>query len=131
MGQKNRKLVSVRSTTWDRANELRDALAEKSGRKITLSDVFERSLDSLADAHSRGAWLSPKEAAPLLEQRNRDRTVSILAQFIARLMPERQLRGVVFDPATQSLIVHLEGEAPVQLFMGGTETARLPDEPVN
>ena len=95
-----RRQVSLTYDDYQKAANLRDTLAEVSGRRVTLTDTIGRALACLEDAHARGAWLSPKEAAPVLERRMRDQLVSVLAQFIARTMPDRAFRGVVYERGT-------------------------------
>ena len=119
MKQPSRHQVSVRTSDFEKAIALRDAITEKSGRKITLSDTVARSLACLEDAHARGAWLSPQEAAPVLEQRHRDQVVSVVAQLLARIAPERPLRGVAFDTEHDTLIVHMADSEPFPLVMSG------------
>ena len=125
MPEPARRAVSLRTVSWKRAGKLRDELAEKSGRRVTLSDTVERALDCLEDAHRRGAWLSPAEASPVLEDRMRREIVSVLHQFIARWKPDVVVHGVTFKPSALpggggTLAVHLdEGEIP--MLMGGAE----------
>ena len=119
-----RRQVSLTGADYEKATELRDALTHVTGRRVTLTDTVGRALACLEDAHARGAWLSPKEAAPVLERRMRDQLVSVLAQFIARTMPDRILRGVVYEPgATHAgggmLRVSLEGQQQVPLLLVG------------
>ena len=121
MPQLNRRQISLRTSVWERASRLRDALATASGRKMTISDTIDRALECLEDANSRGAWLTPKDAAPVLEERVRQEIVSILAQFIARTMGDRKLHGVSFDHSTPGggmvVSVHLDDTA-VPLLTG-------------
>ena len=119
MKQPNRHQVSVRTIDFEKATALRDAITEKSGRKITISDTVARALECLEDAHARGAWLSPSEAAPVLEQRHRDQVVSVVAQLLARIAPERPLRGVAFDTEHDTLIVHMADSESFTLVMPG------------
>ena len=119
MKQPNRHQVSVRNVDFEKATALRDAITKKSGRKITISDTVARALDCLQDAHARGAWLSPQEAAPVLEQRHRDQVVSVVAQVLARIAPERPLRGVAFDDGHDTLIVHFADSESFPLVMPG------------
>ena len=124
MTQPNRRQISLRTSVWERASRLRDALAAASGRKVTISDTIDKGLGCLEDAAARGAWMSPKEAAPVLEDRLRKEIVSVLAQFIARTMQDRELRGVTFDNSSPgagiALYVHLDDSA-VPLFLGSAE----------
>ena len=119
MKQPSRHQVSVRNVDFEKTIVLRDALAEKSGRKVTISDTLSRALDCLEDAHKRNAWLSPLEAAPVLEQRHRDQVVSVVAQLLARIAPERPLRGVEFDPEHDILNVHFADSESFPLLMTG------------
>ena len=118
MKQPSRHQVSVRTVDFEKATALRDAITEKSGRKITISDTVARALDCLKDAHARGAWLSPSEAAPVLEQRHRDQVASVLAQFIARACPEKRLKGIAFDPANEMMTVTFDESDPIALWAG-------------
>ena len=119
MKQPSRRQVSLRTADYEKATALQGAITEKSGRKITISDTVARSLECLEDAHARGAWLSPSEAAPVLEQRHRDQVVSVVAQLLARIAPERPLRGVAFDTEHDTLIVHMVDSESFPLVMSG------------
>ena len=118
MKQPSRHQVSVRNVDFEKTTALRDALAEKSGRKVTISDTLSRALDCLEDAHKRNAWLSPREAAPVLEQRHRDQVASVLAQFIARACPEKRLKGIAFDSANEMMSVTFDEGDPIALWAG-------------
>ena len=119
----SRRQVSVRTADFEKATALRDAIAEKSGRKITISDTVARALACLEDAHARGAWLSPQEAAPVLERRHRDQVASVLAQFIARACPEKVLKGIAFDSANEMLNVSFAEGDPIALWAGAADAA--------
>ena len=122
--QPNRRQVSLRLATWQKAAELRDSLAERSGRRVTIGDTIDRGLDCLADAHERGAWLSPREAAPILERRLQDQIASALAQFVARAMPDRSLAGIMIDRKRRTAVVLLEDvDEPIRLLLSATEAA--------
>ena len=118
MKQPSRHQVSVRTVDFEKATALRDAITEKSGRKITISDTVARALACLEDAHARGAWLSPSEAAPVLEQRHRDQVVSVVAQFIARACPEKRLKGIAFDSANEMMTVTFDEGDSIALWAG-------------
>ena len=118
MRQPNRRQVSLRNVDFEKATTLRDAITEKSGRKITISDTVGRALDCLTDAHAQGAWLSPQEAAPVLEQRHRDQMASVLAQFVARACPEKKLKGIAFDSANGMLTVIFDEGDRIDLWAG-------------
>ena len=112
--------MSLRTADYEKATALQGAITEKSGRKITISDTVARALECLEDAHARGAWLSrASEAAPVLEQRHRDQVVSVVAQLLARIAPERPLRGVAFDTEHDTMIVHFADSESFPLVMSG------------
>ena len=117
--QPSRRHIAVNVKDYERATALRDALAERSGRKVTISGTVGRALECLEDAHARGAWLSPREAAPVLEQRHRDQVVSVVAQLLARIAPERSLLGVEFDPGHDLLNVHFADSESFPLVLPG------------
>ena len=116
----SRRQISIRDADYRRAAELRDALQKGARRPVSLTDIIGRAIDCLSDAHARRAWLSPTEAAPLLEQRHRDQVVSVVAQLVARLTPERALRGIAFDTAHDMLLVHFADGDPLGLVMPGS-----------
>ena len=118
MPQRNRRQVSIDTNDYRRLTALRDSLVEKTGRKITITDTIARTIGCLEDAHQRGAWLSPREAGPVLEQRHRDKLASVIAQFIARACPEKQLKGIAFDPKNGMMTVHLDEDDPVAVWTG-------------
>lgn len=123
---RGRRQVSLQTIDYNKAAALRDVLTEKSGRAVTITDTIARALDCLDDAHHRGAWLSPREAEPVLERRSRDRLISVLAQFIARAMPGRELKSISFDPTNERLLVYLDDDDPLPLLAGGVEAGRRP-----
>ena len=116
--QPSRRHIGINVRDYERATALRDALAERSGRKVTISGTMGRALECLEDAHARGAWLSPREAAPVLEQRHRDQVASVLAQFIARACPEKRLKGIAFDSANEMMTVTFDEGDPIALWAG-------------
>ena len=116
----DRKMVSLRPSTYDKLESCRTVLSEITGRNISRADVIDRALDCLLDAHTRGAWLSPQEAGPVFEDRHRREIVSVLVQFIGRSMPGRQLTGVSFNAANSTCDVHLDGDdQPTSLLVQG------------
>ena len=116
MTASQRKPISVRQEHYDFACQLRDELAAVSDRTITLTDVISRALQCLADAHQRGAWLSPQEAAPLLERRHMDGIASALAQLAAHLgTPVETIR---FFPAQHRIEVKLADTEPMPIYAG-------------
>ena len=68
----DRKLVSIRLDIWKRVEAMRGVLEKAVRRRLTVQEVLGRALTCLDDAHQRGAWLSPEESLPLLEQRHRN-----------------------------------------------------------
>ena len=120
----SRRQVSLRREVWQAASDLRDQLAEKSGRKVTITDTIERALHCLEDVHNRGAWLSPREAAPVMEDRHRRVIVSVVAQLIGRVVPSKRLNKITFSPSTDMLVVHLEGIGEVPLFVDTLQEVR-------
>lgn len=123
MAQKRRQ-VSLQIETWQKAVQLRDALAQKSGRRVSIGDIVHRGLECLQDAHERGAWLSPAEAAPVMEQRLRDRIASALAQFVARAMPDKRLVRIVVYPPGDTMDVVLE-DASIPVLLGPAEAEMM------
>ena len=117
--QRNRRMVSIPDRTFAQLERIHQEIETKAGRPITFGGVIERALECLADAHSRGAWLSPKEAAPVLEQRHRDQVVSVVAQLLARFAPERRLQGIAFDTEHDTLVVNMADADPFPLIMSG------------
>jgi len=111
-------MIAVTPSTWNRANVIRDELAGRAGRNFTIAEVVARGLDCLSDAHARGAWLSPKEAAPLLEERHRQSVMSCIAQVIARFAPNVELEGITFDPANERILIRTVDAPPVSVLAG-------------
>ena len=125
MKEPNRRQVSLRNADFEKVTALRDALAEKSGRKVTISDTMGRAIGCLEDAHARGAWLSPSEAGPVLTERLRDSLASAFAQFIGREMPERRLKGIAFRSEQMVVIFEDDTEAPLYVPMVAGESRGL------
>ena len=121
MAQRNRRQISIATEDHRRLAALRDSLAEKTGTRVTITDTITRTIDCLEDACQRGAWLSPREAAPVLEQRHRDKLASVIAQFIARACPEKQLKGIAFDPKNGMMTVIFEEDDPVAVWTGDAD----------
>ena len=121
MAQRSRRQVSIATEDYRRLAVLRDFLAEKTGVKVSITGTIARTIDCLEDAHERGAWLSPREAAPVLEQRHRDKLASVLAQFVARACPEKQLKGIAFDPENGTMTVHFDEDAPIAVWTGDAD----------
>lgn len=116
--QQTRKQISVRVPTWRKAQQLRSELAETSGREVTMTDVLDRALQCLSDAHAGQAWLSAPEAAVVFEERHRQGIASALVQFAARVAPEKVVRAIRFLPSEQRMEVDLGDAVPVPVFVG-------------
>ena len=123
--QPSRRHIAVSVRDYERATALRDALAERSGRKVTISGTVGRALECLEDSHSRRAWLSPSEAGPVLTERLRDTLASAFAQFIGREMPERRLKGIAFRSEQMVVIFEDDTEAPLYVPMVAGESREL------
>ena len=93
---------------YNRARELRDELAGLSGRPVTLADVIGRGLECLADAHKRKAWLSPAEAAPVLQLRHRDAVEFAMRGTAAwqRENPGARILAITFDAPHRKVFIH-------------------------
>ena len=125
MAQRNRRQVSIDTDDYRRLAALRDSLVEKTGRKTTITDTIARTISCLEDAHQRGAWLSPREAGPVLTERLRDTLASAFAQFIGREMPERRLKGIAFRGEQMVVIFEDDTEAPLYVPMVAGESREL------
>ena len=123
MALRNRRQISIATEDYRRLAALRDMLAKKTGTRATITATVARAIDCLADAYQRGAWLSPVEAAPILEQRHRDKMASAIAQFIARACPEKQLKSITFDPKNDMMIVSFAADDPVAIWAGDASAA--------
>ena len=63
------KLLNVQVQTWEKARRIADELKRVSGRKWSLAQTVDRALDCLDDANHAAAWLSPREARPVMQER--------------------------------------------------------------
>ena len=111
-------MVSLPTPVYEEARQTRDEIEQKLRRKVTMGEVILRGIECLQDAHYRGAWLSPLEAAPILKQRINDAVVKTLGQFIIQAMPETRLIDLKVDQETEIMTVAMEGKAPQRLYMG-------------
>ena len=118
MAQRNRRQISIATEDYRRLTALRDGLAAKTGTRVSITATIARAINCLEDAYERGAWLSPSEAAPILEQRHRDILASVLAQFVARACPEKTLKGIAFDPKSGMMTIHFDEDDPVSIWTG-------------
>ena len=124
-----RQPINLPRPIYEEGCRLRDELTEKRGFQVSLVETVHRAFACLRDAHSRGAWLSPREAAPLMEQRTHDRMASVVAQLLRQVVPERKLEAITFDPEAERMTVYFSEDTkePVWLFTGGAE--RTPPHP--
>ena len=113
-----RKMVSLPTPIYDETKKMRDELERISRRKVTMADTIMRGIECLQDAHYRGAWLSPREAAPVLKQRVNESVAKTVGQFIIQAMPTAQLKSININPETEIMTVSLEGQKPQHLYMG-------------
>ncbi len=126
-GGRGRQLVSLPTQVYEEARQIRDEIEQKLRRKVTMGDAILRGIECLRDAHYRGAWLSPLEAAPVLKQRINDAVARTLGQFIIQAMPEAQLISLNIDPDTEVMTVAMEGKTPQRLYMGTGAPNALPN----
>ena len=117
-----RRVVSVPDKTYAEIGRLKAQLESVSGRRLSLADVIDRGLEYLADAHSRGAWLSPREAAPLLDQRHRQEIFNVVVQLVPRINPKLTVAAVAFDPPRHKLNVQFLERDPIAILTEGVVT---------
>ena len=132
------KPVQLRHETFAKAKRIKDRLSERSGLNISMANIVERALTCLEDAHDRGAWLSPKEAAVMMEER----VIGLLAHVagqIATFMqanPGARLIGCKADRLNSSMEFTFntadDGRVTSTVFLPGLLTQRgAHDEHVN
>ena len=114
MPPKGIKNVGIPIATYNKIEEVQRDLAKMLNRRITKGDVMQRAVECLDDAHNRGAWLSPREAAPVLEERHERDIVNVLGQFATHLgLP---VAGFKVNRSQWTLQVVLEDGRDVMLF---------------
>lgn len=59
--QPNRKQLSIQAHVYERVQLLAQALSDRLGRKITLTELIDRATAALAEQYAQGNWLSPAE----------------------------------------------------------------------
>ena len=69
--ERKTQVVAIRKTDYEAAKAMQGELERIFERRASLQDVLGRALLALADAHSRKAWLSPKEMIPANPTRSR------------------------------------------------------------
>ena len=117
MAREPRRQINLPTNVYGALEALRDELTRKLGDTLTTTEVVARALQCLTDAHTRGAWLSPDEAAPILEERHRQGIVSALAQFAAAT--GRPATAIRFYPDAQRIEVDLaDADEPVSVIVG-------------
>ena len=112
-----RHQVKLPADLFGAIQAMRDELGERTGVTPTIVQVIDRALGCYLDACTRGAWMSPSEAAPLYEERHRQAVVAAIAQFAALVgRPAREIR---FVPAADRLEVDLlDSDEVVSVFVG-------------
>ena len=110
------KNVNLEPACYEILVGLQKDIKKTTGLRPNLGQIVERALQCLADAQRGEAWLSPKEAAPRFEERHQREVTSILAQFIARALPEQSLQGIDFDRAKNTVTVTLSDGQALPLF---------------
>lgn len=108
VGKVRRHVVSVSAATYAEIQRLKAELERTSGRRLTVTDVLDRALENLSDAHERGAWLSPKEMWPVLRERQHRAIRSVIGQVVERFAPGYTLKAVGFSETDGSCVVHAE-----------------------
>ena len=98
---------------YDKAAVLRLELVQMLNQRVTLGQVVDRALDCLDDAHRRGAWLSPREAAPILDQRHETDVVNVVGQLLIGL--DVPFDGISVDRERRIVTVHRDA-GDVTLF---------------
>ena len=92
-----RRMVHMSLTTYEKACQLQTKIQEKIGLEVPLGRVIERGIECLDDAYNRGAWLSPKEAAPRFERRIKESMMDLTELLLARVAPDRKLKKIDFQ----------------------------------
>ena len=64
---------------------LRDQLAAKAGRPLTLAETVARAVACLTDAHAEQRWLSASEAARALRARTQEAIAMVVGQIATAL----------------------------------------------
>ena len=118
-----RRMVHMPLNIYEKARKLQTRIQEKIGLEVALGGVIERAIECLDDAQNRGAWLSPKEAAPQFERRFKERMMDLTEQLLAKVAPDRKLKSIDFKGG--QMRVFLDDDPPIQLakFAGGEKAA--------
>ena len=85
MGRAGSKLVRISKEAGALLSALRGEIESKVGFTMTEGNTVQRSLLCLQDAIHRRAWLSPKEAGPVLNKRHQEGVTLVLIQFAKQL----------------------------------------------
>ena len=110
--------VKVAEPIAQRLEALRDALAERSGRRITLGETAARAIEALEDCHERGAWLNPGEAAAAMQERSKQTIVDVVGEVLRHVAPEAAFGGIAFDDEGGLAFAHFADRAPVAVAVG-------------
>ena len=97
MPREAQHMVNLSTEEFKRLQTLRTALAEKSGRKVSLAATIGRALESLEAAHQNGAWLNPAEAWRMMRERTENEMASVLAQMVRAISPDIEPLSIKFD----------------------------------
>ena len=119
-----RKMVNIRQDTYSKATRVQKALAERVGRPVSLADVLDRAVEALDDAHQRGAWLSPKEAGPVIEERQRMDLVTVITQ-VARHFDPSERPSVGFRELTAEVNIRFLNRDELWLVRGSGQDIRI------
>ena len=124
VAQRNRRQVSIRSSDWQKASQLRDKASRAHGRKVTITDTISSALVCLEGSLAKPRTLRHRSDPEEMGERFRFEVINLLGQFIARVVPERRLQKVTLHPATgqggiASIIVHLDDQE-VPLYTAGS-----------
>lgn len=90
-----RHQVGLPPTIYKLLAHLRDELTDRTGQQFSIVDTIARAATCLRDAHRGDAWLSPREAAPVYEQRHQDSLAAAIMQTAAAC--GRVVRGLDFN----------------------------------
>ena len=110
------KNVNLKPPGYAHLQALQKDIEKATGYSPNLGQVVERALQCLDDCQSGHAWLSAKEAAPRFEERHQREIRSIVAQLLARVVPEQSLQGIDFDRAKNTVTVMLSDGQALPLF---------------
>ena len=110
MARQAMHMVNVSQEDFERLQALRTALATRSGHKVTLASTFSRAMEALEANYANGAWLSPREAWPLMRERSNTQLFSVVCQVLRQLAPHIEPLSMQFDEVNEmSVLSYSEG----------------------